>query len=95
MSNQTTEKAEAPKKATREQLEDLHRVLCKALMDYLLDTPADKRRASMIAEIRAFLRDNNVTKSLGAAKDVAKSLDELSGLGVPFLPTFPGNDSLN
>lgn len=95
MSNQPAEKVEAQHKATREQLEDLHKLLCESFHSYLLDTPADKRRASMIAEIRAFLRDNNVTKNLGSAKDVAKSLDELSGLGVPFLPTFPGNDSLN
>lgn len=82
-------------KASREELHEIHRLMCRNLLDYLQNTPQDKIRASMIDVIRAFLKDNNITKNLGAAKDVSQSLSELSDMAVPFLPDFSGSDSLN
>ena len=71
---------------TREQLQELHGILVESLLTYMKDTPPQKRRAAVLDIIRAFLKDNGITKNLNSAKDVATSLEELSSLSIPFLP---------
>lgn len=90
MSNQ-----QASARASKEELHEIHRLMCLNLLEYLQTTPADKIRASMIDVIRSFLKDNNITKNPRSAKDVSQSLNELSDMDVPFLPDFSGSDSLN
>lgn len=72
----------------REKLQELHGVLCDRFLDYAKNTPPGKIRASMIEVIRGFLKDNGITKNLAQAKDVAASLEELSDIGIPFLPDY-------
>lgn len=86
---------QATARSSREELHEIHRLMSRNLLEYLQNTPADKIRASMIDVIRAFLKDNNITKNLSSAKDVSLSLNELSDMAVPFLPDFSGSDSLN
>ena len=71
---------------TREQLQELHGILVESLLTYMKDTPPQKRRSAVLDIIRAFLKDNGITKNLNSAKDVATSLEELSSLSIPFLP---------
>lgn len=82
-------------RATREDLQEIHGLLCMSFLDYLKNTPPAKLRASMIEVIRSFLKDNHITKNLNSAKDVSQSLSELADMAVPFLPDFSGSDSLN
>lgn len=81
--------------ATREELQEIHRVLCETFMDYLTNTPPGRIRASMLDVIRSFLKDNHISKNLSQAKDVTESLKDLSELSVPFLPDYNGGDTLN
>lgn len=59
----TTPNTEAPtpRTASREQMEELHRLLLESCAEYLAETPPEKRKASMLAVIRAFLRDNGIS----------------------------------
>ncbi len=86
---------QTPTRASREELQQIHGLLCMSFLEYLQNTPPAKLRASMIEVIRSFLKDNNITKNLTSAKDISQSLGELSDMAVPFLPDFSGSDLLN
>lgn len=70
--------------APRDQLQELHRLLCTTFLDYLQTTPPERRRASMLEVIRSFLRDNGIQKDLTLHEDVQTSLQSLSSLDIPF-----------
>lgn len=69
---------------TRERLHHLWRLLLAHFLWYLETTPAQDIRADYLAQIRGFLRDSNVDVDALHAKDVQKSLAELSDLKLPF-----------
>lgn len=77
-------------RATRPQLEELHGLLANIFTDWLKAPEKHGVTASHMGVIRAFLRDNGVTKNLGQTKDIQASLEELAGMSVPFLPTPKG-----
>lgn len=70
--------------ATREDLQEIHRLLTEAFFRYLQETPRENQRASMFEVIRSFLRDNGITKDLNLHKDVQTSLVSLASLDIPF-----------
>lgn len=81
---------EKPTRATREQLEDLHRQFAETLLAYLHDTPPEKRRSAMLEVIRGFLKDNGITRGLRSVADMKQTLTELTELDLPFF-----SDSVN
>lgn len=70
--------------APREQLQELHRLLCGIFLDYLRTTPPERRRASMLEVIRSFLRDNGIQKDMTLQEDVQTSLESLADMDIPF-----------
>ncbi|MGL1833740.1 hypothetical protein ACKVEX_09050 [Rhodocyclaceae bacterium SMB388] len=73
-------------KDTREDLKELHRMLCDSFHSYLEDPPNGNYTARMLEVIRAFLRDNNIKKDPETTADIKQSLKELSSMDIPFFP---------
>lgn len=82
-------------KATREQLRELHFILTETLLLYMQTTAPAKRRAGMLEVVRAFLKDNGITKNLDSSREVSKTLEALNDVAVPFLPDYLTTDNLN
>lgn len=76
------------KAATREQMEELHKLVLETMLDYLKTTPPAKRRGSMLEVIRAFLKDNRIHATT-SPDSLRSGLERLQYLQLP----FPGNDS--
>lgn len=71
------------KAATREQLQELHRLVTEALLEYMTTTPPAKRRASMMECIRGFLRDNRIQAD-PTPESLRAGLERLQGMELPF-----------
>ena len=82
------------RRATREDLKELHGLLCESIFAYMRGVPPGKHKPAMLELIRQFLRDNGITKNLQSAQDVSESLEELTDLSIPFVPAYLGNDLL-
>lgn len=95
MSDQTPQLPEQPSRVTREQLRDLHSILTETLLLYMTTTPPEKRRAGMLEVIRAFLKDNGVTKNIESARDVSSTLESINDIELPFMPDYLTSDNLN
>jgi hypothetical protein len=80
--------AHLSKAATREQMEELHRLVAEALLEYMNMTPPAKRRASMLDVIRMFLKDNRIQAD-GSAESLRAGLERLKYFELP----FPADDS--
>jgi hypothetical protein len=72
------------KPAPREDLQEIHGLLCASFLDYLRLVPPEKRTASMLNVMRGFLRDNRIQKDLTLHTDVQRSLQTLSAMDIPF-----------
>jgi hypothetical protein len=71
--------------ASKEALEALWRALLDSLLRYLRETPPEARRASMLAVVRDFLKDNNVVLPSGATnEDLRKAAERLANIKLPF-----------
>ena len=89
----TSPAAPAALKASREALQALHRALAAALQDYLIQTPPEKRRASMLGVIRSFLSDNSVHVELKPATRLTAGPQALaSDLGTVLTLPFRDDD---
>ena len=67
--------------ASHDDLWQLWWLLRDALVEYLKTTPPERRRASMLEVVRAFLHDNNVSATTLSASE---SLEALEALEAPF-----------
>lgn len=70
--------------ATREQLQELHKLVAEKLLQYLTEVPTQEMSASWLAVAAKFLEANGVTVNLAEVRDVRKALSELSTLSLPF-----------
>lgn len=85
----TTDKPKkAAKRATREELQELHYRLTKLFLQVLRDPVKHEPNANLLNCIRQFLRDNGCTKNTAWAKDMKEGLETLADSNLPFLPTL-------
>jgi hypothetical protein len=70
--------------ATAEALAEMHRWLLANLLWMIRNTSRDRLRAWHLDTCRAFLRDNGYVGDMAMTADVARSLEYLKGLELPF-----------
>lgn len=63
--------------APYELMRRLHQAVLDEMLLYMTETPVEKRRASMMSVIRAFLRDNHVSVQTLQQDGYAASLQHL------------------
>jgi hypothetical protein len=83
-----SEEQPVSQRATREQLEELHGLLAKILLDYLKNTPPNRLRANKLEIVRSFLLQNGVKKDMNSGREVKAALADLSETDLPFLPDY-------
>lgn len=85
----TTDKPKkATKRATREELQELHYHLTQLFLKALRSPEKFDLNSNFLNVVRQFLRDNSIVKDLAFAKDIKASLIALEDAEVPFLPTL-------
>ena len=77
-----------PKRATREELQELHYRLTKLFLTALRNPSKYDLSANFLNVVRQFLRDNSIVKDLAFAKDIKDGLKALGDADLPFLPTL-------
>jgi hypothetical protein len=77
------------RRATREQLHELHRLVAERLLTYFTETPASEIKATLVECAIAFLRLNDVNVSSMAMGQVR---EQLLALALPFEAAADGGD---
>jgi hypothetical protein len=90
-----SEEQPSSQRATREQLESMHGLLAKILLDYMRNTPPEKLRSNRLDLVRAFLKDNRCTKDINSGREVKAALADLADDELPFLPQYLDSTTLN
>jgi hypothetical protein len=73
-----------PPITTKDKLWQVWSGLLDTFIDYLTTTPAEKRRAAMLAVIAGFLRDNGIRADGRAPSTLLEDSEQLKAMSLPF-----------
>ncbi len=83
-SRPATQEEARPGQTSMATMHELWKRLAEHFMFYLDSTPREKRSAAMLAQIRQFLRDNDVAANASHKLQPREQLDSMLGLMIPF-----------